>query len=166
MVPLWMKYRRSISDNADRRMSKAINISTAVFMTFSMMFWLGSSALWADSALSKTKVTTKPRVTPKDALRPEVVIWENEKQKSRCELYLEDIRVIFYRTRYYCMQDNACECETYAKRFLDLVKKCADECPADYLAKNGYSHRLLQNVIWMKETRSCTDVIPQKTTPQ
>jgi hypothetical protein len=165
MAPLWMKSRRPKSDNADRRMSKAMNISTAVFMTFSMICWLGSSALWAGSVLAQTKVTTKPRVTPKDTSRPAAVIWENEKQKSRCELYLEDIRVSFYRTRYYCMQDNAYECEKYANRFLDLVKKCADECPTDYLAKNGYSHRLLQNVIWMKETRSYPDAIPQKSTP-
>jgi hypothetical protein len=165
MNPLWMKSRRPKSDNADRRMSKAMNISTAVFVTFYMICWLGSSALWTDLALAQTKATTKPRVTPKDASRPAAVIWENEKQKSRCELYLEDIRVLFYRTRYHWMQDNACECETYANRLLDLIKKCKDECPTDYLAKNGYSHRLLQNVIWMKETRSCPDVIPQKTTP-
>ena len=80
--------------------------------------------------------------------------WNDEDQKARCEVYLEGVRASFYKARLYCMQNDACQCIRHADKFLEPVEKCKDECPEDYLEKNGYSQRLQKNVFWLKNSKA------------
>jgi hypothetical protein len=147
--------RRTKIITADRKIRAEVNIRAAAFITYFGLCLLGLSALPVNADSDRKKGGSESRGPVEMALPPPKVIWEDENQKAQCERYLEDIRVTFYKTRYYCIQDDACECAHHADRFLDLVKKCEDCCPEDYLSKNKYSRRLLKNVVWLRENRSC-----------
>jgi hypothetical protein len=85
---------------------------------------------------------------------PGKIIWKDKEQQFICESYIEKIRAAFFKTRYSCMRPDLCRCSEDANLFLELANQCEIQCPENFLEKNGYSKRLRQNVIWLKDSRS------------
>jgi hypothetical protein len=92
--------------------------------------------------------------TPAPAETSRAVKWKNDKQQSKCESNLKQIRENFLRARYYSMQGDFCLTANYAKAFIRLVEVCKQNCPDKLLEHHGYSKRIIRNLNWLEELGS------------
>ena len=77
--------------------------------------------------------------------------WKNEKQKIKCEGYLEPLKENFLKARHYSIQGQACGTAEYSQNFLKIVEKCKQDCPQNFLAQKGYTKRIVRNLSWLEK---------------
>jgi hypothetical protein len=120
-------------------------------------------------ATSKGKVTKYPedrpwiikRKTLKETkarkIKPPAFTWKDQEQKKKCDTYLGRVKEQFLHARYYSIQGDPCTSADHARKFMDLVEKCEQECPEDFLQKIGYTQQIVRNLRLLNElgTKKC-----------
>lgn len=76
--------------------------------------------------------------------------WENPQQQKACTGYRDHLEDSYRKAQYYSIQGDACVTAEQSKRFLDLVDKCRDECPPDFLDHYGFKPELVRNLNVLK----------------
>ena len=116
----------------------------------------------ADKSLKKTKGSakedrpwiikehsTKKSDPPKK--KPAPVKWENDEQRVQCDTHLKELRKSLIKARTYSVRGDTCATAKHADSFLNLTKRCKNECPDGFLEINGYSEKIIKNVTVLLE---------------
>ncbi len=87
------------------------------------------------------------------------VIWANQKQKTICQAYTQDLRELFIKTRHYSIQEAPCKTRDFAIAFRLVKDKCAEKCPDGFLRNSGYTDRIIRNITYLEKLGNgrCSD---------
>lgn len=92
------------------------------------------------------KETIKKLELDREKEKLPAIQWENDRQKARCQEYLDKINENFLKARDFSIQGDPCAASDYAKKFLSLVEECERGCPKGFLEKNGYNKSIIKNL--------------------
>lgn len=92
-------------------------------------------------------------------LPPPGIVWKDQQQKEFCEEQIELLLDHFRSARFYSIQGDSCRTALYAKRFMEIVAACRQECPEELLEKKGFHEGIIRNLRTLEElgTRRCED---------
>lgn len=95
---------------------------------------------------------------PKQPLPP--MAWKDDSQKKQCESYLPLLRESFAKARNYSIQGDSCMTAEHSRAFLTHYRKCSQDCPEEFLARNGYTPRIERNLDLLEELgqKRCVDI--------
>ncbi len=143
----------------------------------------GNAPANADGAIkiepTKTKAPEKNvsanKVPSTDAAKkeiiPQAINWSSEKQKERCNEYLEDLRSLFLITRHFSIQGASRDTAVSATAFLKSMDTCEQNCPQGLLEHSGYNKRIIRNIRYLEKlgndrcSGTLTPVAPMTKTP-
>lgn len=77
--------------------------------------------------------------------------WKSEAQRVQCDTHLKELRKSLSKARTYSVRGDTCATAKHADSFLNLTKRCKNECPDGFLEINGYSEKIIKNVTVLLE---------------
>ncbi len=85
--------------------------------------------------------------------------WKNEEQQVQCDTHLKAIRKSLDKARLFSVRGDTCATAKHAGNFMDLTKRCKNECPEGFLESKGYSEKIMKNVGVLLELgkKACLD---------
>lgn len=94
---------------------------------------------------------------PEEKVKP--LKWNSEEQRVLCDTLLKKLQRSLSKARYYSVQGDTCATAKHAKNFEDLVNRCKNVCPDEFLERKGYSEKIIKNVSVLLELgkKACLD---------